>query len=128
MASIEIDFDVFKELTARRASEEVTYNDVIRDLLGLDPIRETQEQLRKGGGCTILGVHFPDGTQFRAVYKGKTHRAEIVMGRWVDDGGNIRNSPSDAARAITDTNINGWRFWLVKRPNDIIWRKMEKLR
>jgi hypothetical protein len=128
MNSIEIDFDVFKELTVRRASEDVTYNDVIRDLLGLDPVTETQERTLKPGGCTILGVHFPEGTQFRAVYKGKTHIAEIVMGRWVDDAGTVRNSPSDAARAITGTNINGWRFWLVKRPGELMWRKMDKLR
>lgn len=35
MMTIDIDFDVFKELTRRRSSEEVTYNDVIRELLGL---------------------------------------------------------------------------------------------
>jgi hypothetical protein len=34
VAVIEVDFEVFKELTNRRAAESVTYNDVIRDLLG----------------------------------------------------------------------------------------------
>ena len=34
MARIDVDFEVFKELTVRRASESVTYNDVIRELLG----------------------------------------------------------------------------------------------
>jgi len=37
MAAIEIDFDVFKELTQRRRDESVTYNDVIRALLGWQP-------------------------------------------------------------------------------------------
>jgi hypothetical protein len=128
MAAIDVDFEVFKELTVRRATEEVSYNDVIRELLGLDPVHDVQERSLKSGGCTILGVHFPDGTQFRADYKGKKHEAEIVMGRWVDEKGSVRNSPSDAARAITGTNINGWRFWSVKRPNDLFWRKMERLR
>jgi hypothetical protein len=35
VAQIGVDFEVFKELTARRASESVTYNDVIRELLGV---------------------------------------------------------------------------------------------
>lgn len=32
---IEIDFDVYKELTVRRDSPDMTENDVIRNLLGL---------------------------------------------------------------------------------------------
>ena len=34
---IEIDFEVFKELTARRTHEGHTYNEVLRDVLGLKP-------------------------------------------------------------------------------------------
>jgi len=33
MPFIEIDFDVYKALTARRPSEDVTENDVLRQLL-----------------------------------------------------------------------------------------------
>ena len=36
MRTIEVDFDVFKALTARRANEAVTENDVLRSLLGLN--------------------------------------------------------------------------------------------
>jgi hypothetical protein len=35
MAMIEVDFEVFKALTARREQESVTPNDVLRGLLGL---------------------------------------------------------------------------------------------
>jgi hypothetical protein len=35
MRTIEVDFDVFKALTMRRSSEEVSENDVLRELLGL---------------------------------------------------------------------------------------------
>lgn len=35
MATIEVDFEVYKELTVRRESESMTENDVIRLLLGL---------------------------------------------------------------------------------------------
>jgi hypothetical protein len=33
---IEVDFDVFKALLAKRTSEDVTYNDVLRQILRLD--------------------------------------------------------------------------------------------
>ncbi len=35
MPSIDIDFDIYKELTSLRETEDVTYNDVIRELLEL---------------------------------------------------------------------------------------------
>ena len=35
MQTIEVDFEVYKQLTVRRATEQVTYNDVIRGLLGI---------------------------------------------------------------------------------------------
>jgi hypothetical protein len=35
MVALDVDFEVFKALTNRRATESVTYNDVIRELLGL---------------------------------------------------------------------------------------------
>jgi negative regulator of replication initiation len=37
MQTIQIDFDVYKALTVRRSSEDVTYNDVLREMLGLEP-------------------------------------------------------------------------------------------
>lgn len=35
MHAVEVDFDVYKQLTVRRTTEDVSYNDVIRELLGL---------------------------------------------------------------------------------------------
>lgn len=35
MHTIEVDFEVFKQLTVRRATEEVSCNDVIRERLNL---------------------------------------------------------------------------------------------
>jgi hypothetical protein len=35
MVALDVDFDVFKALTNRRATEAVTYNDVLREILGL---------------------------------------------------------------------------------------------
>lgn len=80
------------------------------------------------GGTWFNGIHFPEGTQFRATYKGATYLASISEGRWVGHDGIVRTSPSDAASAISGTNVNGWRFWHVLRPGDETWVRMDSLR
>ena len=125
MATIEVDFDVFKALTTLRATEAVTYNEVVRDLLRLGkapaaPVPET-------GGWTWKGVFLQNGTELRAEYKGKAHFAKITGGAWVQDGETF-GSPSASAYAITRSGINGWSFWSVKRPGDAGWQQLGKLR
>jgi hypothetical protein len=129
MATVDIDFDVYKELTARRATEATTYNDVIRDLLGLDAEPEVADAPGgRSGGLEMKGVFLPNGTQLRVTYKGQTYAAEIKDGAWIGGDGVRRNTPSDAACAITQTNVNGWRFWKVKRPSDTSWKVLNSLR
>ncbi|MGN6288592.1 MAG: hypothetical protein ACTHNA_04930 [Sphingopyxis terrae] len=177
---IDIDFEVFKALTALRQSESDSYNGVIRRLLGLsnsvgDPNSAAVQALlchaaeetatapspsasqnysaRKGGifglasnrasphnnalgallgryagGLWLGNAHFPEGTQFRANYKGQTYLAEVRDGKWLDQNGNQRNSPSEAASAITGNNVNGWRFWSVQIPDDPTWRKLDEFK
>lgn len=161
---IDIDFEVFKALTALRQSEADSYNAVIRRLLKLDPqtVKNALDasSLAEGiarfsepnalarfaslaaatsplnsnallhalGGAWFGNTHFPDGTQFRATYKGQTYYAEIREGRWIGADGVVRNSPSDAAGAISGTNVNGWRFWFVKRPGDPAWTRMDEFK
>jgi hypothetical protein len=142
---IEIDFEVFKALTARLENEYDTYNEAVRRLLGLPA---TQAALLPGevdvpglpavpqanalspyaGGVWFSNVYFPNGTVFRATYKGKTYRARIQQSQWIDEFGQIRSSPSDAAGAISGTNVNGWRFWFVRRPQDEDWQRMDALK
>jgi hypothetical protein len=140
---IEIDFEVFKALTARLESETDTYNEAIRRLLRL-PASETA--LLPGefdvpglpapgnalspfaGGVWFSNVYFPNGTMFRATYKGKTYRARVQDSQWIDELGIVRTSPSDAASAITQTNVNGWRFWFAKRPHDEDWQRLDVLK
>lgn len=135
---IEIDFEVFKELTARRKHEGHTYNDVIRDLLKLPPtlarkLSDTfapMAQLGGGGGVrgfALRGGSLPEGTKLKATYKGSEHRAEIRNGRWIDEAGQQHSSPSAAATAISQTNVNGLRFWHAKRPNDEKWSRLDIL-
>lgn len=61
-------------------------------------------------------------------YKGRHYNAEIRDGRWIGSDGIPRNSPSEAAHAITGNNVNGWRFCEAKRPSDTEWRVMDQLR
>lgn len=175
---IEVDFEVFKALTALRECESDSYNAVIRRFLGLPGVAEIRSPLdalrelgqlptlssaleevgakpnRKGlfgsgqtrrnvpptgeeprgllsryvGGVWFSNVHFPEGTKFRATYKGQSYVAEIRDGRWIGADGMARNSPSEAASAISNTNVNGWRFWQVQMPGDPSWRKLDDLK
>lgn len=126
---IEIDFEVFKELTARRASEADSYNHVIRRLLGLPSSSLTLDDVDKlMFGAWFGNIHFPEGTKFRATYKGQTFVAEIRGGQWIGGDGVARSSPSSAASAISGTNVNGWRFWYAQRPGDPAWRRLDELK
>lgn len=152
---IEIDFDVFKALTAQRESEADTYNAVIRRLLKLPSPNALAGQGLKVGqmppgshdgvfdgsiqntknalasitkGAWFDNVHFPEGTQFSAIYKSKTYTAQIKNGYWVNESGTVSTSPSAAAGAISNTNVNGWRFWYCKRPGDHEWMRMDTLK
>ncbi len=144
MQQIDIDFEVFKELTARRRSESHTYNEVIRELLDIDNGSTTYElpsalqaaaNLRDvfknlngpSKGFAMRGLQLPNGTLLRAIYKGKSFSAKITDGNWVNDEGTKFSSPSAAASAITQNNVNGWRFWEAKRPSDSDWRTLDTL-
>ncbi|MBA4748799.1 MAG: hypothetical protein H2056_08805 [Sphingopyxis sp.] len=154
---IDIDFEVFKALTAMRTSETDGYNDVLRRILRLSedscgqerrvrsPYRQkslsgSQSATRSlsgeasadsavsGAFAIFNGVIFPEGTLFRATYKGVQYKSEIRDGRWVDQNGVIRTSPSDAASAISGTNVNGWRFWFGKLPDNDDWVRLDELK
>lgn len=141
---VEIDFEVFKALTAKLEHEGDTYNEAIRRLLGLPasdaallpgefdlpglPAVQGNALLGQNGGVWYSNLFFPNGTAFRATYKGKTYRARVINSQWVDEFGNLRTSPSDAASAISQTNVNGWRFWFVRRPHDEDWQRMDALK
>lgn len=142
MMTIEIDFDVYKALTARRGDETVSYNDVLRTLLGLSqPAAGLRRLFGFGGGKSeasdtakgaitdwfYKGIRFPAGTSLRAKYKGQVHAARVDRGGIVV-GGKRFATPSDAARAVTGTNVNGWRFWQCRLPGEAGWRRLDALR
>lgn len=152
---IEIDFQVFKALTALRESEADSYNAVLHRLLNLphqNALLSAAEgkmidsvslaamgqsprnalaafaEGRSSDGAWFDNIFFPNGTRFRANYKGQTFIAEINSGRWVGADGVFRTSPSGAASAISHTNVNGWRFWYAQLPNDPSWRRLDEFK
>jgi hypothetical protein len=130
MPQIEIDFDVFKEITSRRRTEEFTCNDVIRDLLKLP------QRARNGGKAVanaskpwiVSDTSFPPGTEFIAEYKGKTYSGVVQDGKLELSDGHKFSTPSAAAVHITNTNVNGWRFWRCKLPSESQYVLAERLR
>lgn len=129
MHAIEVDFDAFKQLTVRRTTEDVSYNDVIRDLLGLDKAMETTKEATNSSPSDWVakGVRFPVNTEFRANYKGQVRAGRVEGGALVLNGQRY-NSPSAAAVAITGSPVNGWRFWECRLPGKTTWQLIESLR
>jgi hypothetical protein len=129
MPSIDIDFDVFKALTARRASEHMTENDVLRQLFNLG---KGGEALTKAGSLApddwvTKGVRLPSGTELRSTYKGKAYLARVNSGALVLQGRRF-DSRSAAAMSITGSPVNGWTFWQCKLPGQDRWQILKSLR
>src|SRR5689334_14084607 len=116
MPMIDVSFDTYKALTMRRATEAVSYDDVIRELLKLPPT--SQPAGPPEGGLKVWaygGASLPHGTALRANYKGTTYIAQIEDGQWIQDG-TPQTSPSAAARTISGNSVNGWDFWEARLP------------
>lgn len=130
LQTLDIDFEVFKSLTALRGSPADTYNDVLRRLLNLSPIEKhtSVAEPTRGMAWVSKDVVFPDGTEFRATYKGQHVTARIARGRLRGAGDKIANSLSHAARLVTQNSVDGWTFWEVKRPDDLRWQQAGTLR
>lgn len=129
MPQIDIDFEVFKELTIRRPTEEVTYNDVIRSMLKLPSTSKTPKSGAPGGKPWVVSdTNFPAGSEFMAEYKGKVYSGIVRDGKLMLDDGGAYSTPSAAAVQITGTNVNGWRFWRCKLPGTSQYVLIERLR
>jgi hypothetical protein len=137
---INVDLEVFKLLTSGIQADGQDHNDVLRELLGLDspleldnpesPLARAADILGKPFGASGFfsrGLLLPNGTELRARYKGYQYYGAITNDQWIDSDGRSYSSPSAAASAITGTNVNGWRFWEAKRPDDRAWRRLDIL-
>lgn len=130
MRTIEVDFDVYKALMMRRPTEDVSENDVLRELLQLSRVKAGAAPATEGpapGDWITKGVRFPAGTEFRAHYKGQTHLGRVEAGALMLNG-KPYDSPSSAAVSITGSSVNGWRFWEARLPGEAGWKMIESLR
>ncbi len=131
MRTIEVDFDVYKALTSSRPTENVTENDVLRNLLGLTPKQGPSVSLatstQDSNDWVVKGVRFPAGTEFRANYKGQTWLGRIERAALVVNGQRF-DTPSAAAVFITKTPTNGWTFWECRLPGQSSWQIIKGLR
>lgn len=127
--TISIDFDVFKELTARLENPSDTYNGVLRRLLDLsaEDTPSSGKALPDTRSWVVGGATFPHGTELRAKYKGATYTARVEDGALVYDGHRF-DSPSPAAMAITRNSVNGWIFWECRLPGKSTWVLIDSLR
>jgi hypothetical protein len=116
-------------LTVRRASESETYNDVIRELLGLKGKPSTAQPVKPcGKPWAVSGTSFPEGTEFASDYKGKNYSGSVKNGKLELADGHRFTTPSAAAVHITGSNVNGWRFWKCRLPGSREFLLMERLR
>jgi hypothetical protein len=123
---IDIDFEVFKELTKRRASESMTYNDVIRNMLKLSkPVKPTENGSRP---WVVMDTSFPAGSEFMTEYKGKIYSGLVKDGKLHLSDGHTFSTPSAAAIHVTGGNTNGWRFWKCRVPGASHHVPIERLR
>ena len=131
MVMVDVDFEVFKQLTVRRRSETMTENEVIREVLGLSkPANHSKAATLSNSGGTpwvSKGIVFPHGTEFRATYKGQQHTGTVQNGALVLNGKRF-SSPSAAAVAITSSPVNGWMFWECLLPGTTKWKTIAGLR
>ena len=129
MPQIDIDFEVFKQLTNRRASESVTYNDVIRGLLKLPKQARPAKSVADGSKPWVVSdTSFPAGSEFTVDHKGKAHSGIARDGKLELSDGSKFSTPSAAAVHITGNNVNGWRFWKCKLPGAKNFVSIERLR
>jgi len=129
MRAIEVDFDVYKALTLRRPNENVTENDVLREILRLPPKHQSTALVGAPtpADWVTKGVRFSVGTEFRASYKGQTYLARVDSGALVLNGDRF-DTPSSAAMSITRNPVNGWTFWECRLPGQASWQMIKALR
>jgi len=128
MKTIEIDFDVWKELTTRLENEQDSYSDVLRRDYGLANTHEgVGNGLDSGRPWIKKGVTFQEGTEFRALYKNNYYYGKVEDGALSIDGKSF-TSPSRAARHVTGNSVNGWIFWECKLPGKNSFQIIDSLR
>lgn len=126
---LSIDLEVFKALEAQRESFEESHNDILRRILGLLPKAASTEE---SVVWTRKEVGLPKGTRWRMTTAHGDEAGTVVEGGFQYKG-EVVTSPSRLAMKIYEsksgkkTNLNGWRYIEVKRPDDDEWMMLSSL-
>jgi len=123
---IDIDLDVYKAIQQKFISFSDTPNEVLRRVFGLKPA-DNKPSNREREGLNIKGVLLKNGLKLRRKYCGKLVEATIEKNHIIYNGKEY-NSPSGAARAVTENSVNGWVFWQYYDEKARKWQILSKLR
>lgn len=139
LRTIEIDFDIHKQIEAARKSFDEPPYIALRRLLRLPPPVDepfsSEPETPSGRSWAESKVELPHGTLLRMEYnRGKQiYEGKIINGKWVVNGRTF-DSPSGAASELAltkkgrPTKLNGWLYWKVKRPGEAEWKLLRDLR
>jgi len=131
--TIEIDFEVHKKIEAERRGFSETPNDVLRRLLGMPEISDTDPEISPTGRAwSSHGVTLPHGTRLRATYNSRTHEGQINDGIWLVEGKSF-TSPSGALKGVAYTkkgtrpSVDGWKYWEVRLSDSDTWESISDM-
>ena|SRR5712692_543243 len=76
----------------------------------ITPMIASKATTASSGFLYCRGGKIPNGTKLHAHYLSQSYEAEVKAGKvWLNQ--KPYDSPSKAARAITKSAVNGWRWW-----------------
>lgn len=93
----------------------------LKGLLGIKEVSKPKVVDQKGRRA-VLAPYVKDRFEIRFRYKGKLHKATVRKDGSILYKGKAYNSPSMAAKAITNRATNGWDVWQYERaPGDWVF-------
>lgn len=125
MKSIEIDFEVWKEIVAQQKNENDSPNHVLRRQFKLSTASAASKAVVTY--WSSRGGQIPVGTKLRARYKGKVYEALVTL-KGIELGGKRYSDVSNAASEIAGGARNGWNFFEAQTPGETKWRPLSALR
>ncbi|MES2753312.1 MAG: hypothetical protein V4659_01465 [Pseudomonadota bacterium] len=111
MPMIEVDFATYKEIVARRRSEDMTEGDVIKEAISIFKDADHPSLSTEGEVWMHKGGAFPIGLKLEHSFRdGRTVHATVTKGG-VSYDGKVYKDFSPAGVAAAGYQVNGWDFW-----------------
>jgi hypothetical protein len=112
MPTIRVDSEVFAELQGEAVPFKDTPNSVLRRLLRLDPQASSGSYGELSLLIAVGKLRIGEKLVWPRPRRGKTHHATVLRDGSLElEDGRVFRSPSGAAKALADHEINGWRQW-----------------